>query len=205
MINMNMIFMGRKKYGAEMLEWNIEQGINVIAVCTESEIADNSVVRMANRYDIPVVSMEEAEEMNADIVISYLYSRRIRKCLIEKPVYGCINFHPAILPEWRGTAGYNIAILNKLSEWGATAHYVDENIDTGEIIRVFRFSFDYRNETAVSLERKTQQIQQDLYKSVMADVLERGRLESRKQLIEKGIYISRKEMNEMKKIDFEKV
>lgn len=196
--------MGRKSYGAEMLSWSIEQGIDVVAVCTEPVALDNPIVITANRYSIPIVEMEEAEEMECDLVISYLYPRKIRKPLIENPEYGCINFHPAILPDWKGTAGYNIAILNKLSEWGATAHYVDETIDTGAIIRVYRFNFDYRYETAVSLERKTQRIQQDLYKSVITDVIKSGMLESKKQSKNAGVYISRKEMESMKEIDFDK-
>ena len=59
---------------------------------------------------------------------------------------------------------------------GATAHYVDENIDTGSIIKVYKFNFDYRIETAYSLEKKTQNIQMELYKSTILDVLERESL-----------------------------
>lgn len=201
---MKMIFMGRKTYGAKMLEWSIEQKIEVVAICTEPDTYKNPVAMTANHYGIPIVSMEDAEKMDADLAVSYLYTRKIRKPLIENPKYGCINFHPAILPEWRGTAGYNMAILNKLPEWGATAHYVDESIDTGAIIRVYKFNFDYRHETAASLERKTQKMQMDLYKSVIMDVLEQGKLECMPQTKEQGRYISRNEMSEMKKIDFER-
>lgn len=205
---MKMIFMGRKKYAARMLEWSISKGMDVVAVCTDTGMADNPVSETADKFCIPVVTMEEAERISVnmvvDVVVSYLYSQKIRKPLIENPIYGCINFHPAILPDWRGTAGYNIAILNKLQEWGATAHYVNENIDTGDIIRIFRFAFDYRNETAVSLERKTQEIQMDLYKSVMTDVVQNGKLDSYPQNLNAGTYISRAQMEEMKKIDLEK-
>lgn len=200
---MKMIFMGRKLYGAKMLEWSIEQGIDVVAVCSEPNSADNPVIIIAKKHSIPVVSMEEAENIKSDLAVSYLYSRKIRKPLIENPKYGCINFHPAILPDWRGTAGYNIAILNKLTEWGATAHYVDESFDTGAIIRVFRFNFDYRSESAASLERKTQNMQMDLYRSVITDVIHTGKLNAQKQSIEQGRYISRNEMNQLKKVDLE--
>lgn len=201
---MKMIFLGRKRYGAEMLEWSIEQGVDVVAVCSEPNEANNPVIGMAQKHGIPVLSLEEAEKVESDLAISYLYSRKIRKPLIENPTYGCINFHPAILPDWRGTAGYNIAILNKLSEWGATAHYVDESIDTGAIIRVYKFNFDYRHETATSLERKTQNIQMDLYKSVITDAIKYGRLDAREQSKESGKYISRNEMNQLKKVDLER-
>src|SRR5690606_5587196 len=120
------------------------------------------------------------------LIVSYLFWRKIKEPLISGPRYGCINFHPAILPDWRGTAGYNIAILNKLSEWGATAHYIDKDIDTGDIIKTFKFNFDYRTETAFSLEKKTQEIQVELFKSVILDVLSVGRVPSFKQEFEQG-------------------
>jgi methionyl-tRNA formyltransferase len=204
---MKIIFMGRKKYAAEMLQWTIKQGIEVALVCTDSQFSNSPTADMARKLGLPVVSMEEAEEYVAshkdeiDLVVSYLYWRKIRKILIDSPKYGCINFHPAILPDWRGTAGYNIAILNKLQEWGATAHYVSESIDMGEIIKVYKFNFDYRIETAYSLEKKTQNIQMELYKSVILDVLEKGRLESIPQKKSEGTYISKKEMIEMMKVD----
>lgn len=204
---MKIIFMGRKKYAAEMLQWTVEKGIETAFVCTDSQFSNSPVMLKANELRIPVISMEEAEEYvennpgDIDLVVSYLFWRKIRKPLIEEPKYGCINFHPAILPDWRGTAGYNIAILKKLPEWGATAHYVDEKIDTGSIIRVYKFKFDYRIETAQTLEKKTQNIQMELYKSVLLDVMEKGRLESIPQKKADGIYISKKEMIDMMKID----
>lgn len=206
---MKIIFMGRKKYAAEMLQWTVNQGVEVALVCTDSQFSNSPTMLKAQSLGIPVVSMEEAEKYvqehpgEIDLAVSYLYWRKIRKPLIEGPKYGCINFHPAILPDWRGTAGYNVAILNKLPEWGATAHYVDESIDTGSIIKVYKFHFDYRTETAVTLEKKTQNIQMDLYKSVLLDVLEKGKLPCMEQKEEEGTYISRDEMNQMKLIPIE--
>lgn len=204
---MKIIFMGRKKYAAEMLRWTMEQGNEVVSVCTDSQFANSPTMLAANSLGIPVISMEKAEKYveenpgGIDLVVSYLYWRKIRKPLIDGPKFGCINFHPAILPDWRGTAGYNMAILNRLSEWGATAHYVDEKIDTGSIIRVYKFNFDHRVETAASLEKKTQNIQMELYKSVILDTMEKGRLEATPQKPEDGTYISKKEMIEMMKVD----
>lgn len=204
---MKIIFMGRKKYAAEMLQWTVSQGIEVALVCTDSQFSNSPTMLKAQSLGIPVVSMEEAEAYveahpgEIDLVVSYLYWRKIKKPLIEGPNFGCINFHPAILPDWRGTAGYNVAILNKLPEWGATAHYVDETIDTGSIVKIYKFNFDYRTETAYTLEKKTQNIQMELYKSVLLDVLEKGRLECLPQKKEDGVYISRDKMNAMKKLE----
>lgn len=204
---MNIIFMGRKKYAADMLQWTVSKGIVVKFVCTDSNECISPLEEMANKLGIVVGSMEEAEKYayrnseSIDLVVSYLYNRKLRAPLIKIPKYGCINFHPAILPDWRGCGGYNIAILKHLYEWGASAHYVDENIDTGNIIRVYKFNFDYRLETAYSLEKKTQAVQKDLYKSVISDVISCGRLPSVQQSRNAGRYISKKDMVDMMRVD----
>lgn len=203
---MKIIYMGRKKQSVELLKWTLDQGIEVKAVCTDSQFANSPTASCAREYNIPVISMEEAEQYvlehpgEIDLAVSYLYWRKIRKPLIEGPNYGCINFHPAILPDWKGCAGYNIAILKKLPQWGVTAHYVDETIDTGKIIQVDRFDFDYRTATAQSLEKVTQDYLMELYKKILLKVKEKGRLETLDLDNSKGTYISRDQMNEMKKI-----
>ena len=203
---MKMIFMGRKKQSAELLEWTLKQGIEIVSVCTDNQFENSPTARKAGELGIPVISMKEAEEHvtahpgEIDLAVSYLYWKRIRKPLIEGPNFGCINFHPAILPDWKGCAGYNIAILKKLPKWGVTAHYVDETIDTGKIIRVNTFDFDCRTATAQSLEKITQDELVGLYKQIILEVKEKGRLETLDLDNSKGTYISRDQMNEMKKI-----
>ena len=194
--------MGRKKQAAELLKWTVDQNIEVVAVCTDNQFDNSPTTKMANELNIPVISMEEAEEYSdnheIDLVVSYLYWRKIRKPLIENPKYGCINFHPAILPNWKGCGGYNIAILYKLDKWGVTAHYVNEDIDTGPIIKVNRFDFDYKTATAKSLEKVTQEELINLYKEIVLQVKEKGKLEVLNIDNSKGTYISRKQMNQMK-------
>lgn len=208
---MKMIFMGRKKQSADLLKWTINQGIDVVAVCTDSQFPNSPTMLMAQSLNIPVINMEEAEKYvekhpkEIDLVTSYLYWRKIRKPLIEGPNYGCINFHPAILPDWKGCGGYNIAILKKLPMWGGTAHYVNEEIDTGEIIKVAKFEFDYRTATAYTLEKQTQEVLVNLYKEIVLKVMKEGKLETLKIDNSKGTYISRNQMNEMKKIDLDNI
>jgi methionyl-tRNA formyltransferase len=204
---MKIVFMGRKSYSAEIIEWTVKKGIKIVGIVTDSSY-NPYISSVANRFKIPIMSLKEVEKRMdtnnnfTDLVVLYLYPEIIKNDLILNiPKYGCINFHPAILPNWRGTAGYNIAILNKLPEWGASVHYVDKSIDCGPIIDVKRFKFDYRKETAFNLEKKTQKVQADLYKSTMLKILKKGKLESKKQKKSEGIYISRKEMEELKEID----
>ncbi len=57
---------------------------------------------------------------------------------------GCLNFHPAPLPDFRGLGGYNVAILEGLPEWGVSSHFVDEHFDTGDLVDVERFPWTRR-------------------------------------------------------------
>ncbi|MBQ6560437.1 MAG: hypothetical protein IJL85_06365 [Erysipelotrichaceae bacterium] len=199
---MKLLFMGRKKQSADLLRWTVEQGHEIVAVCTDDQFSNSPTAATARELNIPILSMEEAEEYvlsnEVDLIVSYLYWRKIRKPLIENNRYGCINFHPAILPDYKGCGGYNIAILYKLPEWGVTVHYVDENIDTGPIIRVKRFPFDYCTATAKSLEKITQDALVELYKETILKIAEEGRLKALDIDNSQGTYISRKQMNEMK-------
>lgn len=201
---MKIIYMGRKKQSAELIKWTLDQGIEICAVCTDSQFDNSPTARTARELNIPVISMEEAEDYvkthpgEVDLVVSYLYWRRIRTPLIEGPNYGCINFHPAILPDWKGCGGYNIAILKKLPQWGVTVHYVDETVDTGPIIRVNRFDFDYQTATAQSLEKITQDELVELYKQILLEFKEKGKLNALDIDNSQGTYISRKQMNDMK-------
>src|SRR5216683_1478784 len=102
-----------------------------------------------------------------DLVVSLLFWKRIRKPLIQLPKIGCINFHPAPLPEFRGIGGYNVAILENLPYWGAAAHFVDETFDTGDLIHVRRFDIAASQETAFSLEQKTQALIFELFTETM--------------------------------------
>ncbi len=93
---------------------------------------------------------------SVDAVLSFLFWSRIRPPLIELGRAGCLNFHPAPLPEMRGVGGYNVAILEDWPEWGVSAHYVDEAFDSGDLVRVDRFPIDRDRETALSLDVRSQ-------------------------------------------------
>ena len=107
-----------------------------------------------------------------------------------------INFHPAPLPDYKGLGGYNFAILDSLDKWGVSAHYVDEEIDTGPIIERFDFSIDPSQETALSLERKSLSLLLELYRKVMRQVFEGQSLTSVPN--EGGRYFDRADMENNK-------
>ena len=203
---MNIAVFGRKHYTEKIIKWSVGQGICVKFVVAENSYENKAIIDYAISNNIKILNPTEIYEKpicldEIDLIVSYLFPYKIKEPFISGARKGCINFHPAILPDWRGTAGYNIAIMNELTEWGATAHYIDENIDTGPIIRLFKFNFDYRLETSLSLERKTQALMLDLYKSVITDIVSRKELFGIHQVEADGVYVSRRQMNDMKLVN----
>lgn len=99
-----------------------------------------------------------------DAVFSFLFWKRIRQPLIELGAAGCLNFHPAPLPDMRGVGGYNVAILEDWPEWGVSAHFVDADFDTGDVVRVDRFPIDRTRETALSLDFRSQRRLLELFR-----------------------------------------
>lgn len=71
-----------------------------------------------------------------DLGISYIHTRKITKSELSKPKKGWVNFHPAPLPFYKGWKFIDEAIQNKETCWGVSVHYMDENYDTGPIIKV---------------------------------------------------------------------
>ena len=201
---MKILFMGRKQVSANLLEWSLKKGHEVVGVLTDSQFEASPTAKIARINNIKIYSLEDIykllknKEIEFDLAISVLYWRKIAEPLISYPKFGVINLHPAPLPAFKGCAGYNIAILNKLKKWSITAHYVNQSIDEGRIIKEFQFSIDFENETALSLETKSQQHIDTLYKDIIASVLKHGLLDSKKN--KGGRYISRAQMEEMKEI-----
>lgn len=203
---MKLLFMGRKPAAAEALRWSLRAGFDVVGVITDADNPDSETARIARRRDLALLDYEGACELVADgrlefdVGVSFVFWKIIDEPLLDAPGCGIINFHPAPLPEYRGTAGYNVAILEGLDRWAVTAHYMEREIDAGGIIDSFEFSIDPVQETARTLERKSQRFMLDLYRKTMRRVLKRGtELETRPN--DGGRYISRAKMEKMKRVE----
>jgi len=197
--------MGRKDVAARALRWLHENGFDIAAVLTDSHLSGSPTTAVARSLGLRVMSLEEAREeirtgeLYFDLGVSVVYWRIIPDDVIEAATLGVINFHPAPLPDYKGTAGYNVAILEGLDTWGVTAHYVDAGIDTGPIIEVDRFSIDVQRETAQSLEATSMMRMSEQFARIISATRARGaRLETTPN--EGGTYISRDEMEQMKVI-----
>lgn len=200
------LFMGRKSVAAKCLRYLLErEDVDVVGVLTDSHLSVSPTAEVASANGIRIYEFEEAlREIDAgnlhfDLGLSMLYWRKLKGGFLDHPRKGIINFHPAILPDFKGTAGYNLAILEGLSEWAVSAHYVDEEIDTGGIIEVSRFPIDYNHETAQSLEHTSQEkLYQQFKRVVERAISSTGLLATHEN--SGGRYVSRREMEEMKEV-----
>ena len=161
-MKIKVLFMGRKQVAFDCLKHLLNKDNVEIVGVLRRDTAKPAIADLAIDEDLPLLNFDsalmaiESNELVFDIGFSVLYQRKLPDQFISSPTLGVINFHPAILPDYKGTAGYNLAILEGRSDWGVSAHYMDHEIDTGEIIEVTRFPISYEMETAQSLERKCQ-------------------------------------------------
>jgi methionyl-tRNA formyltransferase len=200
------LFMGRKQVAANALGHLLElPGVQVAGVLTDHHLAVSPTAKLATEAGVPLYDFADAlaalkrGSLTFDLGISMLYWRKLKEEFLSIPARGVINFHPAPLPDYKGTAGYNLGILEGRESWAATAHYMDRGIDTGGIIKLREFPIDRDRETAQSLERKTQPALYALFEEVAHAALRTPEpLPTRPNV--GGRYISRAEMEAMKEI-----
>jgi methionyl-tRNA formyltransferase len=213
---LNIILLGKKSWSAKALEYLINKGHNILAVVgkdptEELDASKGSLLEVARKNGILTINIEQLynwiEKPNdspiniksIDLVISYLFWKRIKKPLLSLPNICAINFHPAPLPDYKGLGGYNAAILDGRTNYGVTAHIMNEKIDEGFIIKKRMFEIDIDYETALSLEKKSQKEMYELFKEVIDDL---GKINSLSKLqmnsVDEGIYINRDQFEMMK-------
>lgn len=126
-----------------------------IHVATSREIGQMCKMWAKMNY-YRLVPMEEC-----DIFISVLYDRIIPESYIKE--HKCFNFHPGILPEYRGAGAYSWVIINGERETGVTLHEIDKDIDTGPIIEIRRFPVTEKS-TAGSLFKTAEDTIMQMFK-----------------------------------------
>ena len=212
---MKAIFMGKhKRSAAAALRHLVERGWEVAAVVAPPDTSaardDQRLDLVAREHGLPLAtdrdlydaiddpSSANVDLAGTDLVLSFLFWRLIRPPLIELGRIGCLNFHPAPLPDWRGLGGYNAAVLEGLTEWGVSAHFVDEGFDTGDLVRVRRFAIDPGTETALSLDIASQEHLQSLFREVIDLAMGSAPLPREPQGA--GRYVTGEQFEEMRRV-----
>jgi methionyl-tRNA formyltransferase len=201
---MRVVFLGKhKRSAARALDWLVGAGAEVVAVVGPKP---DSLTRepqrldlVAERHGLPLSSDSQLYERppeDIDVVVSFLFWNLIREPLLSLGRVGCLNFHPAPLPDFRGLGGLNVAILEGHNQWGVSCHFVDERFDTGDLVEVERFPIDDEAETAFSLDLKSQDRLLGLFKRVMQQALNGDELPRTAQ--GDGRYVTREEFEALR-------
>jgi len=147
---LRIIFMGTPEFAVPSLEILIEHHFNVVAVITAPDkpkgrgrkLAASPVKEAAEKHQIPVLqptnlkSPEFAEELKsyqADLQVVVAF-RMLPEVVWDMPTIGTFNLHASLLPQYRGAAPINWAIINGETETGVTTFMIKHEIDTGSII-----------------------------------------------------------------------
>jgi len=149
---MKIVFMGTPDFARDSLSAIYDAGHEIPAVVTVPDkpkgrgmkLIPCEVKEYAVEKNIKVYQPEKLREnkeivdilkdINPDVICVVAYGKIIPKEILEIPKYGCVNVHPSLLPQYRGSAPIQWAILNGDKETGVTTMYLDEGMDSGDII-----------------------------------------------------------------------
>ena len=155
--DLKIVFMGTPEFAVETLRALVEGGYNVVAVVTQpdkpvarhgSVLRAPAVKEYALSVGLPVLQpekmkdadfIEQLRSYHADLQVVVAF-RVLPEIVWAMPRFGTFNVHAALLPQYRGAAPINWAIINGETETGVTTFFLDHDIDTGKIILQKRFS-----------------------------------------------------------------
>ncbi len=153
---MKIMFMGTPEIAATALSRLIDDGHNIVAVVTREDkprgrgnvMMPTPVKKLALECGISVYEPKSLKdeafaallsEICPDLIVVVAFGKILPKSVLDYPKYGCINLHVSLLPKYRGAAPMQRAIINGDSETGVTVMYMNEGLDTGDIISVEKF------------------------------------------------------------------
>jgi methionyl-tRNA formyltransferase len=202
----SVLFLGGKRNWSFKAFRRVAEKMNVIACVLDGDDIPDYWGKFCESRSIPVYTYKticeaitEKKIETADIGVCFLHTRIIKSPLLRFPKQGIINFHPAPLPEHKGIAGSSYALLHDYKEWGVTAHYMDEGIDTGDIIKVDYFNISKYMRSAIVLASVIYEKLYSMLKDIVAMLENDGLPESRRQS-GAGHYYSHKSLEKDKAI-----
>lgn len=164
---MRVVFMGTPDIAATCLKKILADGFQVVGVYTQPDrpkgrgmkLVASPVKLVAQEAGIPVFqpenfreeeTVQQLRDLQPDVCAVVAYGRILPQKVLDVPTLGCINIHASVLPKYRGSAPYQWAVLDGLTETGVTAMYLVREMDAGDIIDVSKTPIG-ENETAGEL------------------------------------------------------
>ncbi len=174
---LSIVFMGTPAFAVTSLEELTGGGYNITAVVTAPDkqagrgqkLTESAVKKYALRENIPVLQpeklkdpgfIEELKLLNADLFIVVAF-RMLPEVVWKMPRLGTFNLHASLLPQYRGAAPLNWAIINGETKSGVTTFMIDHEIDKGKVLLQKECSIG-ENDTVGDLHDKLMKIGADL-------------------------------------------
>lgn len=155
---LRIVYMGTPEFAVAGLQTLLENNYNVVGVITApdrpagrgQQLRESAVKQFALKNNIKVLQptnlkaqqfVEKLESLKANLQIVVAF-RMLPKVVWQMPEYGTFNLHASLLPQYRGAAPINWAIINGEEETGVTTFFIDEKIDTGAMILQEKIKID---------------------------------------------------------------
>lgn len=167
MKDLSVVFMGTPEFSVPVLDMLIKE-TNVKLVVTQPdklvgrkrEIEFSPIKKLAVANNIEVFQPTKLREdyqkildVKPDVIITCAYGQIVPKVLLDYPKYKCINVHASLLPKLRGGAPLNHAIIDGYEETGVTIMYMDETLDTGDMISKYKYDISNTDTYSVLVEK----------------------------------------------------
>lgn len=147
---LRIVFMGTPDFAVGTLKRILEADFNVVGVITAPDrpagrgrkVQESAVKQFAEQHNLKVLQpnnlkdkafLEELKNLEANLQVVVAF-RMLPKAVWQMPEHGTFNLHASLLPQYRGAAPINWAIINGETETGVTTFFIDEKIDTGSIV-----------------------------------------------------------------------
>ena len=194
---MKILFMGTPDFAKESLEELIKNEFEICGVVTQVDkpkgrgmklipcpvkeyaISQNLEVFQPEKINKNEDFISQIKSLNPDIICVVAYGKILPKEFLEIPKFGCVNVHPSLLPKYRGSAPIQWAILNGDKKTGVTTMYMNEKMDSGDIILQTEVDIE-ENETTGELWNRLSKIGANLLVETVKKI-ENGTVKRTKQ------------------------
>ncbi len=215
---MRIVFMGTPDFAVPCLKALIDDGNEIKGVFTQPDkpkgrgytmtpppVKELALLNNINVYQPTTLrdgkALELLKELDPEMIVVVAYGKILPEEIINLPEYGCVNIHASLLPQYRGAAPIQQAVLDGCEITGVTAQCMDVGIDTGDILMRSETEIG-ENETADELHDRLSEMGAELIVKVVHAAAE-GTLVREKQDDSKASHVG-KLTKEMSVIDFTK-
>ncbi|MCK0157101.1 methionyl-tRNA formyltransferase [Cellulophaga sp. F20128] len=216
MTDLRIVFMGTPEFAVTILDSLLQHNYTIVGVITAADkpagrgrkMHTSAVKQYAEAKNLTILQptnlkspefLTELESLQANLQIIVAF-RMLPKVVWQMPKYGTFNLHASLLPQYRGAAPINWAIINGETETGVTTFFIDDKIDTGEIILNEKIAIT-KEENAGVLHDKLMHLGAELVVQTV-QLIEENKVKTKKQDDTKTLKLAYKIHKDTCKIDW---